>query len=58
VGFTYTHYFEQKVLRKRPYLRKEWCVGGKDNASRPGLSQLATTANRKAMASISRKPIA
>lgn len=20
-----THYFEQEVLRKRPYLRREWC---------------------------------
>ena len=22
----FTEYFEQEVLRKRPYLRKEWCV--------------------------------
>ncbi len=21
----FTHYFETQVLRKRPYLRKEWC---------------------------------
>jgi len=22
---SYTRYFEEQVLRKRPYLRKEWC---------------------------------
>ena len=22
----FTHYFENQVLRKRPYLRKEWCI--------------------------------
>jgi len=24
--FRFTTYFEQEVLRKRPYLRREWCV--------------------------------
>jgi hypothetical protein len=24
--FSFADYFEQKVLRKRPYLRKEWCI--------------------------------
>lgn len=24
--FTFTDYFEKDVLRKRPYLRKEWCI--------------------------------
>ena len=24
--YRYTEYFENEVLRKRPYLRKEWCV--------------------------------
>lgn len=24
--FKYTDYFEKEVLRKRPYLKKEWCV--------------------------------
>ena len=24
--FQYTEYFEKEVLRKRPYLKKEWCV--------------------------------
>lgn len=23
--YQYTEYFEKEVLRKRPYLRKEWC---------------------------------
>ena len=25
-AFTFTDYFEKDVLRKRPYLRKEWCI--------------------------------
>jgi hypothetical protein len=25
VQYFYTDYFEMQVLRKRPYLRKEWC---------------------------------
>ena len=25
-GFAFTEYFETEVLRKRPYLKKEWCV--------------------------------
>jgi hypothetical protein len=24
--FSFTEYFETEVLRKRPYLRKEWCI--------------------------------
>ena len=24
--YKYTEYFENEVLRKRPYLRKKWCV--------------------------------
>ena len=24
--YQYTEYFEKQVLRKRPYLRKEWCA--------------------------------
>lgn len=24
--YRYTPYFEQEVLRKRPYLRREWCI--------------------------------
>jgi hypothetical protein len=24
--YRYTDYFENEVLRKRPYLRKEWCI--------------------------------
>lgn len=25
-NYKYTSYFENEVLRKRPYLRKEWCI--------------------------------
>ena len=25
-NYLYTAYFENEVLRKRPYLKKEWCV--------------------------------
>jgi len=24
--FQFTEYFEEEVLRKRPYLQKEWCI--------------------------------
>lgn len=24
--FRFTEYFEREVLRKRPYLRREWCI--------------------------------
>ena len=24
--YSFTEYFENEVLRKRPYLKKEWCV--------------------------------
>lgn len=24
--YKFTEYFEKEVLRKRPYLRKEWCI--------------------------------
>ena len=32
--YNYTEYFENEVLRKRPYLRKEWCVFVIENAVR------------------------
>ena len=25
-GYDYTEYFENEVLRKRPYLKKAWCI--------------------------------
>jgi hypothetical protein len=25
-GYKFTAYFENEVLRKRPYLQKEWCI--------------------------------
>ncbi len=24
--YKYTEYFENEVLRKRPYIRKKWCI--------------------------------
>ena len=32
--YKYTAYFENEVLRKRPYLRKEWCIFVIENAVR------------------------
>ena len=32
VAYRYTEYFESEVLRKRPYLKKEWCEFVIDNA--------------------------
>ncbi len=29
--YQFTEYFEQEVLRKRPYLKKEWCVRVMEN---------------------------
>jgi hypothetical protein len=26
VEYRFTDYFEKEVLRKRPYLKKEWCI--------------------------------
>lgn len=34
--FKYTDYFENEVLRKRPYLKKEWCEFVVENAERSG----------------------
>jgi hypothetical protein len=30
-GYTFTPYFENEVLRKRPYLKREWCIEGIEN---------------------------
>ena len=32
--YTFTDYFESEVLRKRPYLKKEWCAFVLENAVR------------------------
>ena len=32
--YAFTDYFEQQVLRKRPYLKKEWCIFVLENAIR------------------------
>ena len=26
MNYRYTEYFEKEVLRKRPYIKKEWCI--------------------------------
>jgi len=33
-NYKYTPYFENEVLRKRPYLKKEWCVQVLENPIR------------------------
>jgi hypothetical protein len=30
--YKFTEYFEKEVLRKRPYLKKEWCIFVVENA--------------------------
>lgn len=32
--YAFTRYFENEVLRKRPYLRKEWCIRVVENPVR------------------------
>lgn len=32
VQYKFTEYFENDVLRKRPYLKKEWCIRVLENA--------------------------
>jgi len=32
--FKFTDYFEREVLRKRPYLKKEWCIYVIENSVR------------------------
>lgn len=39
LNFDYTKYFEDEVLRKRPYLRKEWCEFVVLNAERSELQE-------------------
>ena len=34
VNYKFTEYFEREVLRKRPYLKKEWCIYAVENAVR------------------------
>lgn len=34
VPYKFTEYFENEVLRKRPYLKKEWCIQVLENALR------------------------
>ena len=32
--YKFTNYFENEVLRKRPYIRKEWCIRVLENPIR------------------------
>ena len=32
--YSFTRYFENEVLRKRPYLKKEWCIYVIENAEK------------------------
>ncbi len=32
--YKYTEYFEKEVLRKRPYIKKEWCISVIENPLR------------------------
>jgi len=32
--YSFTDYFENQVLRKRPYLKKEWCIHAVENPVR------------------------
>jgi hypothetical protein len=33
-AYRFTDYFENEVLRKRPYIKKEWCIRMVENALR------------------------
>ncbi len=33
-GYQFTYYFENEVLRKRPYIKREWCIDVIENAIR------------------------
>ena len=35
-AYSFTDYFETEVLRKRPYLKREWCIHVIENAIRAG----------------------
>ncbi|MFN0139460.1 MAG: hypothetical protein ACKVQW_05160 [Pyrinomonadaceae bacterium] len=37
--YKYTAYFENEVLRKRPYLQKEWCILVIENPIRSDVQQ-------------------
>ena len=38
-SYTFTPYFENEVLKKRPYLKKEWCVEVVENPLRVELQE-------------------
>ena len=38
-AYKFTDYFEKEVLRKRPYLKKEWCIQVLENPLRSELQE-------------------
>jgi hypothetical protein len=37
--YKFTRYFENEVLRKRPYIKKEWCIRVIENAVKVELQE-------------------
>jgi hypothetical protein len=37
--YKFTNYFENEVLRKRPYLKKEWCIAYKSSKTPSGANR-------------------
>ncbi len=37
--YLYTKYFEEQVLKKRPYLKKEWCIEVLENPIKSELQE-------------------
>jgi hypothetical protein len=62
--YHFTEYFEREVLRKRPYLRREWCIrviespSGLNAKSTTGIvsGQLKAARSRRALSSITTPP--
>jgi hypothetical protein len=45
--YEYTEYFEKEVFRKRPYLKKAWCVDVLENAARSRKSTIDIASGRR-----------
>ena len=44
--YKYTAYFENEVLRKRAYIKREWCIKAIENPIRVEVAPSGTTAER------------
>ena len=40
ITYSFTDYFENQVLKKRPYLKKEWCIYTIENAEKSEMQEL------------------